>query len=57
MLLFWFFGGFVAKKPHHQSSFRVSGKTSVTPYALHEIDKIQAKCGILSAKWQKRMAD
>jgi hypothetical protein len=28
----WFFGGETAKKPHHQSCFRVSGKTSVTPH-------------------------
>jgi hypothetical protein len=30
-LVVWFFGGFAAKKPHHQSYFRVSGKISVTP--------------------------
>jgi len=30
-LVLWFFGGEAAKKPQHQSYFRVSGKTSVTP--------------------------
>jgi hypothetical protein len=56
----------VAKKPDVAKNLRSLLDHIVIPvtyalctmhYALHEIDKIQAKCGILSAKWQKRMAD